>query len=499
MGSGTDANRDARATRMRTGTSAHRRIRKKTLRGALGALAAVWLATAGHAASATLTVSPPATESIELSAGTARELAFQRDVDSAFIADEATADVNVLDKRTLFLVGKSPGITTLRLYDSNSQVIGAYTVRVHAQSGYAQAIVEKIAGADSGITVEAMGNMLFVTGTAKSPSQAERLLRSIEGAVPVPVINALSLETPAQVNLEVLISEVARNVTTELGIDWSVDLNPFENPLRTLLTGTGIRIGTGALRIANIYDHVITFTDPNADEDDPQFTQEVSELGVENPLPRGSEGGIVLSRSREFNSGKYRATAFLEALAQNGLLVLHTRPNLTTVSGQPAEFFSGLEIPTPSITDRGVVGTVYRQTGVNLVFTPTVLDRNQISLVVEPRIREVAAGGTMIAGAAVPNINERSARATIELGDGESIAIAGLYGRNITSSESGIPLLKDLPVWGTLFRSGTDTERVVELIIVVTARIVAAVPAPDAAAANSTAGTVQQLRNALYY
>ena len=178
---------------------------------------------------------------------------------------------------------------------------------------------------------------------------------------------------------------------------------------------------------------------------------------------------------------------------------MHARPNLTTVSGQSAEFFSGLEIPVPSITDRGVVGTVYRQTGVSLVFTPTVLSRDQISIIVEPRIRELAGGGTTIAGAVVPNINERSARATVELADGESIAIAGLYSRNATATEAGIPLLKDIPIWGALFRTAKQTDRSVEMVIIVTARIVAAAPAPPPSAATPSARSARQLENAFYY
>ena len=240
---------------------------------------------------------------------------------------------------------------------------------------YVETVVAGIAGEASDITVEPAGGALFVSGTAASPSEAEMLLRGIRAVAGAPVVDALSIATPPQVNLEVLISEVSRNVTRELGIDWSVDLNPFEHPLTTWGTATGSRLASGALQIANIYDQVIDFVNPATGE--AQFTNEISELGVLNPAPRGSKGGVVLTHSKEVNSGKYRAQAFLDALAQNGLLVMHARPSLTTVSGQPAEFFSGLEIPVPSITDRGVVGTQYRQTGVSLVFTPTVLDRGQ--------------------------------------------------------------------------------------------------------------------------
>ena len=145
------------------------------------------------------------------------------------------------------------------------------------------------------------------------------------------------------------------------------------------------------------------------------------------------------------------------------------------------------------------MATEYHQTGVSLSFTPTVLDADQISLTVLPRIREIAAGGATIAGAVVPNINERSASTTVELGNGESIAIAGLYRRNTTATDSGIPVLKDIPVWGALFRTGRETDRSVELIIVVTARIVAAVPDFSVASGPDPSVSARQLENEFYY
>ena len=132
-----------------------------------------------------------------------------------------------------------------------------------------------------------------------------------------------------------------------------------------------------------------------------------------------------------------------------------------------------------------------------------MLDRDHVSLVVQPRIREIAAGGTTIAGSAVPNINERSASTTVELGGGESIAIAGLYRRSRTSSAAGIPFLRDVPLWGGLFRQQTRRESSVELIIVVTPRIVAAVPAVGAedalAAAGGPGAGAVQFANEFYY
>ena len=440
---------------------------------------------------------------LDLAPGGSRTLEFDADVGTAFIADPATADVEALDNRRLFVVGREEGVTTLEVHDLGGRLIASYHVRVTAQSAPAREIVEQIAGEDAAIDVRPVGNTLIVSGMARSPVEAERVLRGIRAvAGDTPVVDALGLAGSTQVNLEVMITEVSRNVTHTLGIDWSIDLNPFVVPLRTWITGRGVRAATGALGVDEVLEQVVQFFGVGPDgqvSDTPQFTNEVNELGVVNPA-RGGDGGIVLSHTQPFGSGKYRATTFLEALADNGLAVVHARPNLTTVSGQPAQFFSGIEIPVPTVTDGGTVGTEYRQTGVSLDFTPTVLDEGQISLTVQPRIREVAAGGATIAGAVVPNINERSASTTVELADGESIAIAGLYRRTSTRTSAGIPLLKDLPIWGALFQNARERDQAVELIIVVTPKIVAAMP-PEARSRNvadAPGATARQLANEFY-
>ena len=443
---------------------------------------------------------------LDIPLGTSETLSFDAELGTAFVAQSEIADVEILDDRRVLVLGRANGITSLKVYDTSGGLLGAYAIRVQTQATYARMVAAKIAGEGGRIEVESVGDALFVTGTAANASQAERLLRGVRAVSgETPVVDALSLETVAQVNLEVLISEVSRNVTQQLGIDWSVDLNPFENPLRTWVTGTGVRLATGSRSVDDSLTQVVQFFPMLPDGTlgaEPQFANEVAEFAVVEPLAmRGGDGSLVLSHSKEVNSSKYRASAFLEALAESGLAVVHARPNLTTVSGQPAEFFSGLEIPVPTVTDRGTIGTEYRQTGVSLTFTPTVLSRDQISLVVQPRIREIAAGGATIAGTVVPNINERSASTTVELGHGESIAIAGLYRRSTTGTEAGVPLLKDIPLWGALFRQARESEDSVELIIVVTPRIVAPVGASGAVAAreNAPGESSRRLDNEFYY
>ena len=355
-------------------------------------------------------------------------------------------------------------------------------------------------GGHGDVRVESVGQALFLHGTVEDPAHRTRLVEGVQAVAAGPVIDALRLGAPPQVRIEVLISEVSRTVTKELGIDWSLDSNPLAtltNPLQTVLHEHGVRIGSGALSVAAQGYSVQTY--PNGPDEDPVDVS-INDIGVQNPPRFGGAGGLAMAHRAPFNSGKFRLTTFVDALAQNGLVTVHARPNLTTLSGQPAEFFSGLEVPVPAITDRGIVGTQYMKTGVGLIFTPQVQSREQISLTVEADVREVAVGGAVIAGAAVPNINERSASTTVELADGESIAIAGLYRNSVSTSDAGIPVLRDIPLWGTLFGNRSTQDRSAELIIIVTPRIVRGVPAaPPGPPPGVAAASARRLDNQFHY
>ncbi len=430
-------------------------------RGSAAVAVCIGMAASGWAAGETVVLTP----------GMAEGIALDADAEAAIVADPEVADVAVVDPRHIVVFGKAPGITSVDVRGASGVPIKSYAVRVNAQTDHANRVVAHLAGA-SGIEVDAVGGTLFVSGVAKSPAQAARVLEGVRAVASGQVIDALELASPAQVSLEVLISEVSRSVANELGIDWSVDLNPFDD-VTEWIWDTGVRLGTGAYQVGRVLEQTIVRSDGAGRL---LYEIEAEELATGMPAVRGGEGGVVLSKTHAVNSGKYRLTGFLDALARNGLVTVHARPSLTTMSGQPAEFFSGLEVPVPTLGEGGAVGTEYKQTGVGLTFTPTVLSRGQISLAVSAEVRELAVGGTTIGGAQVPNINERSAATTVELGDGESIAIAGLYRRSTSSSNTGIPVLKELPVWGALFSSAVERDDSAELIIVVTPTIVAGVP-----------------------
>ncbi|MDD9961696.1 MAG: pilus assembly protein N-terminal domain-containing protein [Gammaproteobacteria bacterium] len=407
---------------------------------------------------------------IQLAPGDSRQLTFDRDVGLVIVTDPEVADITVEGVREINLFARGIGAAKLTVRATDGAALLEADILVDATPNPVRAVIRDIAGPETEISVIYRGEALFVSGQAASPAEAARVLRAVRAVVDegVEVIDDLVLARPPQINLEVLISEVSRNVSNSLGVDWTIARRHARTPVT-------VAFANGAL---------------------------VSQALLEGDAATAvAQDAVVLSAERTFRWGNstIEVDAFLEALAGSGLGVVHAKPNLTAVSGETASFFAGLEIPVPTVSGTGNVTTEFRETGVSLDFTPVVLDENTISLRVEPTIREIVAGVTIIAGAAIPNINERSVSTTVELADGESMAIAGMYRRNRNRVESGIPMLKDIPLWGALFRDLTMDDDTIELIVVVTPRIVSALPAAVAAAAQTPGGGVRRLDEVYYY
>ena len=168
----------------------------------------------------------------------------------------------------------------------------------------------------------------------------------------------------------------------------------------------------------------------------------------------------------------------IDALAEAGLANVLARPNVTAVSGRTASFFSGGEYPLPTGYEDGVIIFRYKKYGVLLDFVPTVIDAGRISLTVRPEVSEPSLNDSVrIVGVDIPVINVRRAETTVEVGDGESIVIAGLFRNASNTVESGVPGLKDVPGLGLLFGRTSIRSDELELIVVVTARLVQPGPA----------------------
>ena len=176
-------------------------------------------------------------------------------------------------------------------------------------------------------------------------------------------------------------------------------------------------------------------------------------------------------------AGRTTVRGLIDALATAGLATVLARPNVTAISGETASFFSGGEYPLPAGFEDGAIIFEYKKYGVLLDFVPTIVDSGRIVLTVRPEVSQRSDTDSLtVTGIDIPVINVRRAETTVEVGDGESIVIAGLYRDQSEAVEAGVPVLKDIPLLNLLFGTRTVRSNATELIVVVTARLTEAAP-----------------------
>lgn len=383
-------------------------------------------------------------EALTVKAGQSRMIRLDRTAGSVFIAEPAVLDVQVPTARVLFLLGKAVGRTSLAVLDDDGEVVGEWTVTVSVDMGPVRAALSRDPEYQN-VKVRPWRQGVEVRGVVASPKLVEGALQLARASVPenTVVINRLSVSGPQQVNLEVQIAEVQRSVTESLGINWQA----IDTQGKGLF---GLRVGS--LLRGNLLNL------PGA------------------VFPEGQAATAFGS----YTGGSTSVRGLIDALASAGLATVLARPNITAVSGESASFFSGGEYPLPSGVDDGEISFDYKKYGVLLDFVPTVIDSDRISLTVRPEVSQRSGTDALrILNAEIPVIDVRRAETTIEVGNGESIVIAGLYRNQTDSTEAGVPELKDIPVLGRLFGARTTRANSTELIVAVTARLIASKGAPS--------------------
>ncbi len=366
---------------------------------------------------------------IDVSGGTLVRL--PENAGSEFIADPSIADIQAPTPSSVFVFGKRPGRTTLFILAKDGTPLLAYNVDVRFPQAALQAQIRSEAGS-SLVQLRYTPNGALLQGTVPDAQTAARLqetaVRTLGSGVPLS--NQLQVRGSPQVNLRVRVAEVSRAVSRELGFNWSTVLatGDFAFGLQT-----GRLAGTGANLIANGLNGVF---------------------------------GTVASK-------RVNGSAVLDAMANEGLVTILAEPNLTAVSGTTAHFLAGGEFPIPIPQALGTVSLEYKQFGVSVSFTPTVLASNHISIKVRPEVSQLdTANNLQLNGAQVPALTTRRAETTVELASGQSFAIAGLIQNNNSNNIQKFPWLGDIPVLGALFRSNRFQLNQTELVIVVSPYVV---------------------------
>ncbi len=422
---------------------------------ALTVLCALTIAGPAAAQSRIVTVSDESKHAGEFIVPINKSQILQLDVPfaDALVGNAEIADVLPLTDRAVYVLGKSLGSTSLTIYGRNRSLIAVVDLIVsHDMDGLKARLFELMP--EENIEVRAINTGVVLSGTVSSAVHARRAVTIAEqfAGSDGQVTNMLSVKGSQQVMLSVRFSEINRSESKRLGINLAAIGKDF-----AFITGD---VFTGGL--------FTTLTDSGVDV---------------NNLPVGLAGtfGVGVG-SQSLGGGDYTLAGAFDTLEQKGLLKTLAEPNLVALSGDTASFLAGGEFPVPVAQDDSDTITIeFKEFGVSLAFTPTVLEDGLVNLIVSPEVSDIdrtpIAPDVETAGFEIPSLITRRATTTLELRDGQSFAMAGLLQSSFTDNIDQFPGLADLPVLGTLFRSTDYLRNETELVILVTVRLVEPAPA----------------------
>ena len=363
---------------------------------------------------------------LTVSVGKSETLRVSEPFENVVVGNAEIADVAPLTDQSMYLLGRAIGTTNMALYDANSELIAVIDIEVtYDVSGMREALAAALPGAP--IQIRTVGGRVMLQGALLDAVMVDRAMAIAADFAGENVTNALSVASPQQVMLEVRIIEASRSLGRELGIRWDVSADGF------------------------------------------QFST----------LPNVGAFGQVIAN---FGLGGADVDMTIRALEEKGIARSLAEPNLTALSGQTASFHAGGEFPVPVLDTiasedgsdvEDVRSVEFKPFGVRLSFTPTVLADGVINLLIEPEVSDIDPANEV---EGIPGVTIRAARTTVELRDGQSLAMAGLLQTRHSRNVDQIPWLADIPVLGALFRSTDFQKNETELVVIVTPRLVLPVP-----------------------
>jgi pilus assembly protein CpaC len=352
---------------------------------------------------------------------------------TVFVANPEIADVQVKSPTLVYITAKAPGETVIYAVDATDSVLLNAPILVQHDVSRLRSSLRQLAPGDR-ISADSVDGNLVLSGVVSDSGQADKvraLATSIAGEVKgSQVINRMTVATPNQVNLRVRIAEVDVTKLNEIGVNWR-------------------KIGSNLSFMTN------------------------------NPVTTAGELTNTLVIGHTLGTA---AQAALSALTEEGFITDLAEPNLTAMSGQTASFLAGGEFPVPisgtSATTGGfpTITVEFKSFGVSLAFTPTVIDANHLNLRVRPEVSQLntspQGGAVIVNGINIPALTVRRAETSVELGSGESFALAGLLQHTSQQLVSKVPWIGDIPIIGAVFRSDRFQRGETDLVVIVTPYLV---------------------------
>ena len=419
---------------------------------------------------------------LTLSVGRGQLINLPTPIADVFVANEGVADVQVRSSTQIYIFAKTSGESSIFATSSSGAVVYSATVRAGQNVNSIDSML-KLAMPEATIQATPMNGLILLTGAVAGPddgAEAERLVQAFVGES-TKVVSRLRTATPLQVNLQVKIAEVSRSLVKEIGVN-----------LLTRDTTGGFKFGVAQGRNFGTIGSTDIGALPKLDASsvfglpagslslpfDPKIGQFVTSGGTAFDLRNLALGAGKTNIALAGKLFGIDAASALDLAETEGLVTTLAQPNLTALSGETASFLAGGEFPVPISQDLGTISIIYKQYGVSLAFTPTVLADGRISMRVRPEVSELSTQGTIrLNGFDIPALTTRRVETTVELGSGQSFMIGGLLNNAQNSAIDRAPGLGNVPVLGTLFRSTRFRKQETELVIMVTPYLVKPVSA----------------------
>lgn len=413
----------------------------------------------------------PQTRAVRLARNKSMLVELQIDLRDVVVSAPEIVDAMVQTSDRVYLIAKKQGQANAFFYDANGEQVLILEITVESDAAPLEALLQRLLpGAN--IKVEMLNDTAVLTGSVRSPADSNRASDIASRFLAPPdsnsraqlkVINMLTVDGEEQVMLKVVVAEVQREALKQFGVNLGSVINST-NFSTTVLTDNALPLtaaaGLGALGALGIS------TDTSQQAACPAGS--LCNYGNMTQYPSAKAvGNSGIQNSAQF--GSVGVTTVLRALERQGLIRTLAEPNLTAVSGEAAKFLAGGEYPVPVSAKDGQISVSFKEFGVGVAFTPVVLSEGRISLKIDTEVSELTnSGAVTLSGITIPALRKRTAKSTVELPSGGSLAMAGLLSDDVRQNIDGFPGLKDVPILGTLFRSRDYIRRETELVIIVT-------------------------------
>src|SRR5262249_21046579 len=369
------------------------------------------------------------------------------------IGSPEIADVNALTDHTLSILGKKLGTTRISVYGEGKKLIGVFDVEVSYDTTALAAELARRFPINK-LRVSSVNGRILLSGHVSDGIVLDQALTVARQFGPE-VINSVQVAQPQQVMLEVRFVEASRQAGRELGVQWNVLPRPGHSD--RFIANIGAQAPAAGLPVTAGIDGNVT-----------SLTGAAAGIIGSGANPFGFLAGNLIAKGLQID-------VMLNALEERGLARRLAEPNLVALSGETANFLAGGEYPIPVPgNSSGQIQVTYKQYGVSLAFTPTVLNGSVINMKIIPEVSQLdpSHNVTIGDGIVVPALTVRRATTTLELKDGQSFVLAGLLQNELSTAQQQLPWLGDVPVLGALFSSKAYQKTETDLVIIVTPHLI---------------------------